>query len=331
MDIPSHLVFYADDQPGIVRKKRGRGYQFLCPEGKPITRNEELQRLKTLVIPPAWQHVWISPMKNGHLQSTGKDEKRRKQYIYHPDYMAYRQMSKFQKMAAFGAQLPAVREYYEKDLTLDSWTKRKMLALVTYLLDHYHFRVGNWQYMRDNETYGLTTLRRKHLNEIDNDLQLSYKAKSGKQRKVRINNPKAAKLIREISELPGYEIFRYKNNQGKYETLDSSEVNEYLKGTMDGSFTAKDFRTWGASLLAIEKYEAAKEELTKNQRLKFEPTLVKKVARQMGNTLSVCRQYYIHPEVLEFLTNAYPKTLDLPTARKRLKRSEEFLLKIISS
>ncbi|TRX60523.1 DNA topoisomerase IB [Fulvivirga sp. M361] len=309
MTCPQRLTFFNDDNPGWTRRRWGRGFRYLDVNAVPLKDPGSLDRIKALVIPPAWHNVWISPLENGHLQCTGKDLKNRKQYIYHPDWTALRQSAKFDKLKDFGERLPKIRKAYHAGLQEKKWTRHKVISLILYLLDNYYFRIGNKQYSESNQTYGLTTLRRKHLIVDDDTFSLAYTAKSGKLRRVKIGDAKAAKLIREISELPGYEIFRYKNGSGNYVNMDSSDVNEYLHTFAGDKFSAKDFRTWGASKLALEEYEPTIQAVKGNSRLKFETTLVKRVAKQMGNTVSVCRKYYIHPEILQYLTENQPVTL----------------------
>ncbi len=333
MSIPPHLVFFSDENPGFTRKKWGRGFRYFDAGKKPLKKSAHLERIKSLVIPPAWQKVWISPKDNGHLQCTGTDQKNRKQYIYHADWMAYRQEEKFNKLKQFGSCLAHIREEYNRELRRRKWTKQKVLALILYLLDNHYFRIGNKQYA-SNGTYGLTTLRRKHVQEKGKHLSLQYTAKSGKARNVMIDDKKIARLIREISELPGYEVFRYLNEDNNWEAVDSSDVNDYLYELAGERFTAKNFRTWGASRLAVEKYAEAVEMVLEHPNRKFDTTLVRIVANELGNTLSVCREYYIHPEVLAFLTDLHPKSPgDQFTLKKKsdgfLSDAEQHLLQIL--
>ncbi|MBX2840635.1 MAG: DNA topoisomerase IB [Flammeovirgaceae bacterium] len=298
-----------DEIPGLTRKRWGKGFIYFNEKHEKIRDSNALKRLKKLVIPPIWENVWISPLENSHLQSTGIDLKKRKQYLYHPDWINYRQKMKFHKMVEFGKSLSKIRIAYQDFLKESEWTKKKVIALVIYLLDNYYFRIGNIQYTQENESYGITTLRRKHLQEEAGKLVLNYKAKSGKVRNVKIHHSKARKLIREMAELPGYEIFRYKGDDHKFHKLDSQDINEFLQVIGGREFSAKDFRTWGASKLALELYNHAVEEISQNPRLKFETTLVRNVAKKMGNTISVCRTYYIHPAVLNYVQIQFPQPL----------------------
>ena len=306
MNLPENLTYISDDTAGYTRKKWGRGYVYYKEGGEKVKDRSQLERIKKLVIPPNWSDVWICEQPEGHLQCTGRDEKGRKQYIYHKDWVAYQQSQKFSKMKVFGLMLPKIRENYESALQLKEWPKSKVVALVISLLDKYYFRIGNDYYAKQNETFGLTTLRRKHLDEVSGDhITFSFRAKSGKYREVEVNDAELAQLIKDVSELRGYEIFKYKIGYRKYESVDSSDVNSYLRSVTSENFTAKDFRTWGATKLAVEFYSNALKQVRENKRKTFEPTLVGLVAEKMGNTRAVCRDYYIHPKVLRWVVECF--------------------------
>jgi DNA topoisomerase-1 len=333
---PDGLIWVTDDEPGITRKRWGKGFIYLDVRKEKINKKRIINRIKKLVIPPAWHRVWICPSGKGYLQCTGYDLQNRKQYIYHRDYIAFRQEAKFSRLWDFGQVLPLIRRTYKNQLYKRSWTKQKVLALILYLLDNYYFRVGNTYYARENQSYGLTTLRRKHLLKEADQLILSYKAKSGKDRKVKVDNRKIAKLIREISDLPGYEIFRYRDSQGKWRNVDSADVNKYLQKIGSENYTAKAFRTWGANKLLLESYPEACKMLKRNPRLKIETTLVRLVAKKMGNTISVSKQYYIHPEILSVITEHYPQPLDNLSAgqieeKENLDKTESLLLSLLKN
>lgn len=324
------LVYVNDTEPGITRKKWGRGFIYRDDNGVKIKDEVTINRIKDLVIPPVWQDVWICPTANGHLQCTGLDLKNRKQYIYHPDWVEYNQKNKFSRLKVFGKKLPIIRREIEKDLEQKKWTKTKVLALVVHILDEYYLRIGNQYYTDKNDTYGLTTLRRKHIDETTDGVKLSYKAKSNKQRELTIDDELLSDLIKEMSELPGYEVFRYKEGYRNWTSIDSHDVNEYIKELVSEDFTAKDFRTWGGTKLAVELYPKAKEEVAQNKRLQLEPTLVKLVASRLGNTVATCREYYIHPKVLEELTDDKFSGPDLEKSTEYLDPSEVFILNVIS-
>jgi DNA topoisomerase-1 len=277
--------------------------------------------------------VWICPNPNGYLQATGYDAKNRKQYIYHPLWVAYRQTTKFNNLLDFGMHLPAIRATVKKDLRKKGWPKEKVLALAITLLDEYYLRVGNEQYRVENGTYGLTTLRRKHILENEGKLEISYSSKSGQYRNISIKNKRLVKLIKQTSELPGYEVFRYLEN-GQSKKIDSQDVNEYLQKITQLDFSAKNFRTWGGTLLAVSHYEQAVEACKQNTKLHLEACIVKKVAEGLGNTVAVCREYYIHPRVLKVLKDQQlsqyrEKTLPPLIAVENLSEAEQMILRIL--
>ena len=336
-ECPSHLVYITDEEPGYTRKKWGRGFMYWDDvEDKKIEDNQLLKRIKDLVIPPMWSRVWISPHEHGHLQVTGYDQKGRKQYIYHQDWTKYRQDAKYSKLVEFGSALPTIRRKVNEHINLRGWPKRKILALIVKLLDEHYIRIGNRHYVKQNKTYGLTTLRRKHIEEKNGKFFLSYKAKSGKYRNVQILNKKLIRIIRKISELPGYEIFKYKDEANQVQKLDSQEVNRYLEEVSGDCFTAKDFRTWGGTVLALDCQEAVKEEVKENPKLNLETNIVRRVAQTLGNTVSVCREYYIHPKVLKVivsdkLSRYKQKALPKTKYKRELSASEVTALKIIAN
>lgn len=333
---PPEVVYVSDHEPGYVRLKRGRGFIYKDPDGNKVTDQKVLERIKTLVIPPMWVNVWICARENGHVQVTGQDLKGRKQYLYHPEWIKYRQNTKYSKLAQFGRRLPLIRKRLEEDIGLQGWPKNKILALIVMILDEHYIRIGNKHYELENQTYGLTTMRRKHLAEKQGNLFLSYKAKSGKYREVRITSKKLVKLIKQSSELSGYEIFKYQDDEKKSHPLDSHEVNKYLEQISGEVFTAKDFRTWGGTVLAIEYESAVKKAAKENPRLKVETSIVKKVAETLGNTVATCREYYIHPKVLATLVQGNIqnyKKLPLTGIKygSELSEKEKLALKIIEN
>lgn len=335
-DCPHHLAYVTDDEPGYTRQKWGRGFIYRDSRGAKITDSEVIERIKSLVIPPMWKQIWICPLVNGHIQVTGHDQKGRKQYIYHPQWVAHRQQSKYDKLAQFGRALPLIRRKVEEHIRLRKWPKEKILAMIVMMLDQHYIRIGNKHYEVENETYGLTTLRRKHLTEKNGKLYLSYRAKSGKYRDVQVQSRKLVKLIKQTSELPGYEVFRYLDESNKSHRLDSQDVNRYLEEISGECFTAKNFRTWGGTVLAINYYHEVLEEVRVNPKLKLETNLVRKVAEILGNTVATCREYYIHPKVLEVLINhkldQFKNTkLTSVKYKSELSANEQLVLRIIEN
>lgn len=335
--MPRELVYASDEHPGYTRRKKGKGFCYYDGEGNKISDEKIISRIKSLGIPPIWSDVWIAKNKNGHLQATGFDQKKRKQYLYHPLWNKHRNEAKFTKMKTFGMALPHIRRTAAQHIQKRGWPKEKVLAMVVQMLDEYHIRIGNEYYKKQNETFGLTTLRRKHFAFDHGIGHLSYKAKSGKYRKIDIRNNQLARLIKRSSELPGYEIFKYQDKEDKkFYSINSHDVNEYLKNIAGEEFTCKDFRTWGGSVAAIETIEEVMAELVTNKRLNLETTIVRRVAKRLGNTVSICRDYYIHPKVLHILTEKklsryQTKTLKNISAadRKLLSECEIAVLNII--
>ncbi|WP_416397542.1 DNA topoisomerase IB [Allohahella sp. A8] len=296
---PSHLTYVDDTTPGFTRRRCGRGFTYFDDAGHKLSDPEQLQRIKSLVIPPNWQRVWICSQPDGHLQATGYDERNRKQYRYHEEWSKHRQASKFSGLADFARALPAVRQRLESDLRRRHWPREKVLALVVRLLDTYHLRIGNQAYTNSNHTYGATTLRRKHVQLENGHLALQYRAKSGKYRSIQIADRKLEKLLRAVSELPGYELFRYYDRDQKaFRAIDSHDVNQYIQAVSGLPYTAKAFRTWGGTVEAARQFTSAVKLVREHPQRKFETQLVKLVAAKLGNTITICREYYIHPTVL---------------------------------
>jgi DNA topoisomerase-1 len=335
--LPETLVYSSDQDPGYTRVRRGKGFSYHTESGSCLASSPELDRLKALGIPPAWKNVWIARNPHGHLQCTGVDPKGRKQYIYHPDWNEYRSAVKFRKLAEFGRALPGIRRITNEHLALSDWSRPKVLALVVQILDAHHIRIGNEYYRQQNETYGLTTLRRKHFEFEKGTARLEYKAKSGKYRRISIKNDQLARLIKKSSELRGYELFKYRGIDGKLHQINSHDVNGYLRDISEEEFSCKDFRTWGGTTLAIDKLPEARDMVNKNPRLKLETTLIKLVAKELGNTITICRKYYIHPKVLEVALSdqlgKYRKAVNRVTAKdqKLLSDSELVALSIIEA
>ena len=308
-----NLIYSSDQQPGYTRKNTGAKFVYLNEKSEELRSPKIIEHIENLVIPPMWEDVWICKTPKGHLQSTGRDAKRRKQYVYHPEWTNYRQQMKFNKMIPFVDALPTMRKTIDAHIKNKVWNREKTMALIVKILDNHHIRIGNKQYAQRNETYGLTTLRRKHLTFENGLLNFSYKAKSNKYRKISLDNRKLAKLVKECSELRGYEVFRYQDENGQLRTVDSGDVNEYIQEIMGDDFTAKDFRTWAGTSLAVDFYADATTIIEENPRKKIEPTLVKMVADELGNTMSVCRTYYIHPKILNLIEQG---ELPLKTRKK---------------
>ncbi|MDO6440398.1 DNA topoisomerase IB [Cyclobacterium sp. 1_MG-2023] len=316
----------------IYRKKWARGFRYLNEDGKPIKDKQTLKRLKNLVIPPMWTDVKICRFEEGHIQATGRDKKGRKQYIYHSIYEQKCQLEKFNRLINFAKALPAIRKKSYRAIQSKEWTKEKVLGLMILILDGYGIRIGNKYYQENNDTTGLTTLRRKHMKIEGEGITFHYNGKSNIDRSVMIDDPELISLIKDAADLPGYEIFRYKDENGGFQSVDSDEVNEYLANNMCAEYSSKYFRTWAACRLAIEYYPKALEEKQKSTRKKFSNILVKMVASELGNTPSVCRNYYIHPAILEKIESKnlpQPNPFKESTSTNALSREEKLALQII--
>jgi DNA topoisomerase-1 len=293
---------YVDDAAlCIKRRKYGRGFQYHDEKGEQIIDTRLLRRLKSLVIPPMWDEVMICKWEDGHIQAIGRDQKGRKQYIYHSEWERQRQREKFARMADFGRQLPLIRQSCYKHVAKRGWSKKKVLALMVLILDETGIRIGNARYVEENETYGLSTLRRKHLVVEDEELLFRFKGKSHQQRTVVIEDNELIKLIKRSAEHPGYELFRYQDNSSAWHNIDSEDINTYIQEAMQAEFTSKDFRTWVATRLAVECYPDALEQKSQTPKKKFTNILIRLVADELGNTPAICRDYYVHPAVMRLV------------------------------
>lgn len=293
------LRYSNDSKPGFFRQKLNGKFQYYDLDGKRITDDKTLERINSLAVPPAWKKVWISPFKNGHIQATGIDERKRKQYIYHPDWVKMSQENKFSKMVDFAKALPKIRGKVRYELDKNELSKEKILATIIWLLEHTFIRIGNEQYSEENNSYGLTTMRNKHVRVKGSEIKFQFRGKSGVDHEIEIDNPKVAKILKKCIELPGYELFKYIDENNNRHTVDSSDVNEFLKDITSDEFSAKDFRTWGGTNIAsVNLYKTGPYE-NKTHLKKILTDTCKTVSERLGNTVSVCRSYYIHPTVFK--------------------------------
>ena len=325
----AHLRYVSDSDPGIARHRVGKGFNYIHSSGEPVTDEDELERIDSLKIPPAWKDVWISPYRNGHIQATGRDAKGRKQYRYHERWTNRRNLLKFSRMIAFGKSLPALREHIEGDLKLPGLPRVKVLATVIELLDTTRIRIGNPEYARDNKSYGLTTMRDKHVQVTGASLRFHYRGKSGKEHEVDLKDKRLARIVQQCKDVPGYELFQYMDDDGEHHPITSTDVNNYLRDITGQDFTAKDFRTWGGTMLAILAFQDCEPCGTFKQAKRNVTATVKQVAEQLGNTPAVCRKYYVHPLVLEaYLDGALAETLQSlrPSKTRKGHRPEEKLV-----
>lgn len=298
------LIYVSDAEPGIARLRRGKAFHYLRPDHRRITSERTLDRIRRLAIPPAYTDVWICRHDRGHIQATGRDARRRKQYRYHAAWRRTRDGDKFSRMIEFGARLPQLRRRLKRDLALPGLPKNKVLAVVVTLLDDTLIRVGNEEYARSNKSYGLTTLRDHHVKFLrDGRASFCFRGKSGKQQEIVLDDRRLGKLIRRCRQIPGQHLFQFMDDDGKRQSIDSGMVNDYLRDVMgtnrEEGFTAKDFRTWGATVCAIvflscQEVEESMSERTFNRCV---AATAKKVSEALGNTPAVCRKSYINPVV----------------------------------
>lgn len=321
----ANLRYVSDDEPGFTRRRWGRGFTYKDATGKTVKDKALRQRFDALVIPPMWSEVWICQDDKGHLQSTGRDDKARKQYLYHPEWDRVRDQAKFNAMIGFAEALPNLRAQVEKDLEAQSLSRANVLAAVVKLLETTLIRIGNSRYAKLNKSYGLSTLRSKHVSETDNGLAFDFVGKSAKEHHIELQDERLIEIVQACSELPGYQIFKYLDDNGDKQVVDSSDINDYIRSHTGGHHTgghysegktyssnvysAKDFRTWMASVLAASYLydelqssngrEILASEPNSNERQQLVVDMVKEVAEELGNTPAVCRASYINPIIIE--------------------------------
>ncbi len=293
------LHYVDDSRPGYTRRRRGRSFEYLQPNGKPIKDPRELERIRALAIPPAWTYVWICTDENGHLQATGRDARGRKQYRYHPRWRAVRDENKYEKLVAFAKILPRVRRKVGRDLRRRGLPREKVLAAVVKLLETTLIRVGNDEYAKSNGSFGLTTMRNKHAEVKGEKIRFEFRGKSGIEHEIGMEDPRLARIVRQCQDLPGQELFEYLEEDGRVCDVDSGDVNAYLREISGLDITAKDFRTWAGTALAaqaLQEFEdfdsqaAAKRNITR---------AIESVSERLGNTSAICRKCYIHPAIFE--------------------------------
>lgn len=292
------LVYVSDEEPGITRRRSGKGFGYRAPDGSAVRDQATLQRIRALAIPPAYTEVWICRHARGHLQATGRDARRRKQYRYHPQWSAVRGDGKFDRIVAFGRALPKLRRRLRRDLALPGYPREKVLAIVVAVMAETLMRVGNNGYARDNKSFGLTTLRNRHAEFVrDGRARLRFKGKGGQDNEAALDDKRLVKLVRGVQQLPGQALFQYRDDEGGVQPVDSDQVNDYLRMAMDDNFTAKDFRTWGGTLAAIQRLAvtALPAEPSERELQRLQNEAVKSVAGALGNTPAVCRKAYIDP------------------------------------
>jgi DNA topoisomerase-1 len=285
--------------PCIRRVRCGKSFRYLGPDGRPLREEKGLARIRSLAIPPAWSNVWICPSPNGHVQAVGWDAKGRKQYRYHPRYRKVRDEAKFSRMIAFGTVLAVIRRRVIEDLQRPGLPKEKVLAAVVRLLETTFIRVGNDEYARENDSFGLTTMRNRHVRIEGARLMFRFRGKSGLEHLVEMTDRRLAHIVRQCQELPGYELFQYVNGAGEVCRIDSADVNDYIRALSGQDFTAKDFRTWAGTLLAARELYSAGPCRNPTTGKRTIVAAIRNVARRLGNRPATCRKYYIHPAIVE--------------------------------
>ena len=293
------LRYVSDEQPGYTRKRRGKKFIYFDTEGKEIRDEKRILRLNRLAIPPAYTDVWICPSPNGHLQATGRDDRRRKQYRYHERWREERDENKYEKMVVFGQTLPKIRRRLARDLKRRGLPREKVIAAVVQLLEKTFIRVGNEEYAKENKSFGLTTLRNRHVKVRGARVRFRFRGKSGREHDIDTEDRRVASIIRNLQDLPGQEIFQYLDQKGERHSVTSEGVNEYLREITGEDFTAKDFRTWAGTVMAAMALQHQDAFENKSQAKKNIRDAIAAVAKVLGNTPAVCRKCYVHPAVLE--------------------------------
>lgn len=330
------LVYVNDDLPGITRQRSGKGFSYRGPDGRTIAGKAERQRLAALGIPPAYTDVWICPNPRGHIQATGRDAKGRKQYRYHPDFRAVRDSAKYDHMLEFAHVLPQIRERVDADMARRGMPAEKVLATVVHLLENTMIRVGNADYARQNKSHGLTTLRDRHVRVEGGQVRFRFTGKSGKEWDLRLRDRRVARIVRAAQEIPGQHLFQYLDENGGRQKITSTDVNAYLRDVSGRNVTAKDFRTWTGTVLAalaLMDYEKCDSEAAARRNVR---EAIERVAARLGNTPTICRKCYVHPQVIDAyladelkleLRDEIEDDLQHPGLRPEERRVLEFLKK----
>ena len=331
------LTYVTDSEPGITRKGVGAGFAYYHPDGTLIRDRMERRRIGSLAIPPAWTDVWICPDPLGHIQATARDAKGRKQYRYHARFRALRDESKFGRMLTFCEALPRLREQIERDLAPPGLSRRKLLATLVRLLDKTLIRVGNDEYTKANRSYGLTTLRRRHVEVKGNTVRFEFRGKSGVQHSVAFTDRRLAGIVQQLQDQPGQQLFKYVDAEGKRQSIDSDDVNAYLREVTGLDVTAKDFRTWSGTMLAARALRDLGPPTSEREAKRKVNLALDQVAARLRNTRAVCRKYYVHPAIIEAYHRgiAAPPPLVIKGRRQRpsgaLRREEVSVLQFLQS
>ena len=310
---PSGLRWCSDEMEGIRRKKAGRGFCYVGADGKRISDAAELDRIRALAIPPAWTDVWICPHSNGHIQATGRDARGRKQYRYHPSWTQSQSENKFSRMPAFAAALPRLEAAIERGLARRQYDQEKVVATAMRLMELSLIRVGNARYSRENRSYGLTTLRKRHIDVSGTELRVRFRGKSGIIHDVSVKDRRLATGVRRLSELPGHTLFQYEDEDGELRPVTSDDINAFIRKHMGEEFSAKDFRTWAATVCTARALCDTEPPTSATDAKRKATACIRAAASLLGNTLAVCRSSYVHPRVIELfergeIGDALPRT-----------------------
>ncbi|HET9856793.1 MAG TPA: DNA topoisomerase IB, partial [Chthoniobacterales bacterium] len=300
------LRYISDDRPGYTRRSKGKNFDWLDTEGKVIRDEQRLLRLKRLAIPPAWADVWICPAPNGHVQATGRDARGRKQYLYHERWREVRDENKYDRIISFGKALPKIRRRIARDLKLPGLPRNKVLATVVELLERTFIRIGNEEYARENKSFGLTTMKDRHVEVRGAKLRFRFRGKSGREHEIDVTDRRTAKIISKLQDLPGQDLFQYVDEEGEIRDITSQDVNEYLRAITGEDFSAKDFRTWAGTVLTAIGLKAQEKFENPTQAKANIKTAISAVAKILGNTPAICRKCYVHPAVLDSYLDQKP-------------------------
>jgi len=326
------LRYVSDERPGYTRKKKGDDFEYFDLEGKPIRDEQRLLRIKRLAIPPAWTDVWICPAANGHIQATGRDARRRKQYLYHERWREVRDENKYGRMLGFAQHLPKIRKRVRHDLRLRGLPREKVLATVVRLLERTFIRVGNPEYARENKSFGLTTMQDRHVEVKGSKLRFRFRGKSGRVHDVDLNDRRVATTIAKLQELPGQDLFQYIDDDGELRDITSQDVNAYLREITGEDITAKDFRTWAGTVLAGIALNSVGTFATKKEAKKNIRDAISAVAEVLGNTAAICRKCYIHPAIVDaYLGGNSIPGLNGQKQNVDLRNGERAVLKFLSA
>ncbi|HEX2027081.1 MAG TPA: hypothetical protein VHF25_03690 [Nitriliruptorales bacterium] len=324
------LVYVSDDQPGITRRRRGRGFSYHHPDGVLVRDQVRRERIEELAIPPAWTDVWICRDPHGHIQATGRDDRGRKQYRYHDRWREVRDAAKFHRLGAFGEALHDVRGRVDSDLSLRSMSRNKVLAITVALLDESLIRVGNEEYVKENGSYGLTTLRPEHVDVNTRRLRIAFVGKGGKEQEVEVSDRRLARAVRRCEEIPGQCLFTYEDDGADYRAVESGDVNEWLRETTGADFTAKDFRTWGGTVVAATALYGCGQCDDEHERDRNWLFCVDVAAERLGNSRAVARSGYVHPALQSaYAEGVIDDAFSGARARRCHSREEVALLRIL--